>query len=176
MRYNQIRKIDISDGPGIRVALYTQGCLMHCPGCYNQESWDYNGGLAWDDKTKEHFLSLCNKPHIAGISLLGGEPLSSQNYDALIDLFTDFKTAFPDKTIWVWTGFTYENLNLDQLKVIEKANVLIDGPWISSLGDFHLMYRGSANQRVIDLDETRKEGELRLYTGGLYGSQGLQKK
>ena len=154
MRIAQIRKIDITNGIGIRVSLFTQGCDINCIGCFNSDIWDYSGGKIWTKEEKESFLNLCNKPEIKGISILGGEPLSHQNYDDLKDLFDSFKDRFPDKNIWMWTGRVFENLDSEQLEVVKLVDVLVDGPWIQEKSDFKLKYRGSSNQRIIDVKKS----------------------
>ena len=150
MRYSSIRKIDITNGPGIRVSLFTQGCDIHCKGCFNSEIWDFDGGKEWTPEVKKKFLELCDKPQIEGISILGGEPLHPNNYKDLIDLFKTFKKRFPDKTIWMWTGRVLENMDSTQLDIVKMVDVIVDGPWVEDLGDFSLKFRGSLNQRVID--------------------------
>lgn len=151
MRYSQIRKMDISNGVGIRVSLWTQGCDIRCKGCFNSDIWDYSGGKEWTKETENELLNLCSSPHIKGLSILGGEPLSQQNYKELIHLFKVFKEKYPDKDIWMWTGRTFENLTEEQMEVVRYVDVLVDGPWIEELGDFKLRFRGSSNQRIIDV-------------------------
>lgn len=162
MRYATIRKIDIQNGPGVRVSLFTQGCPIQCEGCFNSEIWDFDGGKEWTAETKKHFLELCNKPQIAGISILGGEPLVEQNLEALEDLLKTFKQRHPHKTVWLWTGFVFESLNISQLKVLNYVDVLVDGPWVMSLGDFSLKYRGSSNQRILDVQKSIEKGKAIL--------------
>jgi len=159
MRYSSIRKIDISNGPGIRVSLFTQGCAIHCKGCFNSEIWDYEGGNEWTSDTKKYLLELCNKPQIAGLSILGGEPLSPQNFDELTDLCANFKKRFPHKTIWLWTGYTFETLNASQLAMLKYIDIIVDGPWREDLGDFTLKYRGSSNQRILDAQKSIEQGK-----------------
>ena len=123
----------------------------------------YEGGKEWTIESKNHLLELCNRPQIKGLSILGGEPLSDYNLNELKDLFTEFRKRFPDKTIWMWTGHVYENLTPEQKEVANMVDVLIDGPWIMKLGDFHLKYKGSSNQRVIDIKKTKESGSVELY-------------
>ena len=153
MRYAQIRKLDVSNGPGCRVSLFTQGCNLKCEGCFNKTAWDYNGGKEWTNETKQHLLELCNVPYIAGLSILGGEPLSETNLEDLKSFINEFRIKFPQKTIWMWTGYIYEQLTLKQKEVADMVDVLVDGPWIASLGNFNLKYRGSSNQRIIKIKE-----------------------
>ena len=160
IRYASIRKIDITNGPGVRVSLFTQGCSIYCKGCFNSDIWNYDGGKEWTEETKQLVLNLCNKPQIKGISILGGEPLSPQNFDDLKDLFVSFKEQMPDKSIWLWTGYVFEDLTEEQLEIVKLTDVVIDGPWNIDLGDFSLKYRGSSNQRIIDVQETLKQNKI----------------
>lgn len=162
MRYNQIRRMDISNGPGIRVSLFTQGCAIHCDGCFNQESWPMDGGKPFTSETKEQLLTLCDRPQVVGLSILGGEPLLEQNIEVLHDLFVEFRRRFPNKTIWMWTGYQFEHLTPAQRAVVADVDVLVDGPWIQRLGDFKLKFRGSSNQRIIDVPRTLQSGNIVL--------------
>ena len=159
MRISSIRNIDITNGPGVRVSLFTQGCDIHCKGCFNSEIWDYNGGTEWSHELKKKVIDLCSKPQIAGLSILGGEPLSPQNIDDLVELCENFKERFPHKDIWLWTGHTFEELNAAQLQVIKHIDILVDGPWVEELGDFNLKYRGSSNQRILDAQQSLECGK-----------------
>lgn len=151
MRYAQIRTMDLSNGPGIRITLFVQGCAFHCKNCFNSETWDFNGGKEWTDAEFNKILELGNNEHVAGLSILGGEPLHEDNVKEVGRLITAFKSLYPNKTVWVWSGFTYENLNQEQKDAISNADVLVDGRFVDELKDFKLKYRGSSNQRVIDL-------------------------
>ena len=162
MRYSSIRKIDITNGPGVRVSIFTQGCDIRCKGCFNSEIWDYEGGKEWTLDTKKQVLELCNKPQVAGLSILGGEPLSEQNLNDLRDLCETFKARFPSKDIWLWTGHVYEELTINQLQVLNYIDVLVDGPWDIDLGDFSLKYRGSSNQRIIDIPKSLEKNRTVL--------------
>lgn len=162
MRYSQIRKMDIVNGPGIRISLFTQGCPFHCKDCFNKETWDFDGGFEWTSEKEKLLLDLCNRPQIKGLSILGGEPLINQNLETLKILFTKFRELYPDKNIWMWTGNIYENLTPEQKEVANMVDVLVDGPWILRLGDFKLKYKGSSNQRVIDIKKTKESGKVEL--------------
>ena len=164
MRYSSVRKIDITNGPGVRVSLFTQGCAIRCEGCFNSEIWDYEGGKEWTSEVKKKVIEMCAKPQISGLSILGGEPLSQQNFDALIDLCESFKERCPHKSIWLWTGYCFEDLNASQLAMLKYIDVLIDGPWIAELGDFSLKYRGSSNQRILDAQKSIEQGKPVLYS------------
>lgn len=161
-RYSIIRKMDIVNGLGIRVSIFFSGCPFHCKGCFNSETWNMTSGKEYTEETKNTVLNLCNKEHISGLSILGGEPLIERNLERLKDLFKSFKEKYPKKDIWLWTGYLYESLNLRQLKVLEYVDVLVDGQFVLELQDFKLKYRGSSNQRVIDLNKTRENGQVTI--------------
>lgn len=148
MRYNSIRTMDISNGPGIRVSIFVQGCPIHCKGCFNKIAWDFNKGKLFTNDTINHILDLANDPHIKGLSILGGEPLAKENLDGVKSLIIAFRDKYPDKDIWLWTGYNYEQLNTKQLKVISLVDSFIDGPFVEELKDPNLLYRGSSNQKV----------------------------
>lgn len=150
MRYAQIRKMDISNGPGIRVSIFVQGCDFHCKNCFNSSTWDFNGGKEFTAETKEYLFSLVNE-HIAGLSILGGEPLNMRNVDMVKEICKEFKEIFPGKSIWVWTGFRMEDLNESQKEIFNYIDVLVDGQFVEELKDFRLKYCGSSNQRIIEI-------------------------
>lgn len=154
MRYASIRSMDISNGEGIGVALFVQGCPFHCTNCFNQETWDFNGGKVWDDNVKNIFMSLINKSYISRVTIIGGEPLSFNNYKDVISLIKEIKTTYPNKKIWLYSGYTYEQI-LDNFpsNTLENVDVLVDGMFIEELKDFNLEYRGSSNQRIIRLED-----------------------
>ena len=179
MRYAQIRSMDLSDGEGVGIALFVQGCNFHCPSCFNQDTWDFNGGKEWTEKTKETFLKLADKPYIKRVSFLGGECLANENLEGVYDVIKDVKELFPDKKIWMYTGYTWEsifnpivtdNLDLERDRLIElrkeivkMTDVLIDGQYIHEQRDINLKFRGSKNQRVIDVKESLKQDKIVLY-------------
>ncbi len=162
MRYAQIRKTDISNGPGIRISIFVQGCSFHCKNCFNSETWDFDGGKEFTNKELEYLLTLGENTHTKGLSILGGEPLHPNNVDTVIEICKAYKEKFPDKTIWLWTGFTYENLNDKQKEVLKYLNVLVDGQFVDELKDFRLKYCGSSNQRVIDVNKTLENNVIIL--------------
>lgn len=162
MRYNKIRKMDISNGPGVRVSIFMQGCSFRCKNCFNQETWDFKGGLEFTDETIEEVLKLCDSKQIKGLSILGGEPMHPNNLRGTTRLAKAFKEKYPDKTIWVWTGFLYDR-DLKDKPILKYIDVLIDGRYEESLHDFRLKWCGSSNQRVIDVKKTLKENKIVLY-------------
>ena len=161
MRWAKIRTEDIANGPGFRVSIYVQGCNNHCPGCFNPETWDFEGGKEFTDKVKSKFLELGKSKKIAGFSILGGEPL--QQGKDMLDLVKEIKETYPDKTIWMWTGCIYEELTPEQLDIVKYVDVLIDGRFDAKLKSLRSRYKGSSNQRVIDIAKTLKEGKCVLH-------------
>ena len=161
MRYNKIRKMDISNGKGVRVSLFVQGCTFNCKNCFNPETHDFNGGKEFTDETISHILELCENENVEGLSLLGGEPMHPNNIEAVTKLAKAFKEKFSQKNLWAWTGFTFENYLKDK-EIVNYLDVLVDGQYVDELHDFTLKWRGSSNQRVIDIPKTLKEGKVVL--------------
>lgn len=159
MRYNLIRKMDISNGPGIRVSIFMQGCAFHCKNCFNTETWDFNGGNEFNDKTIDEVLNLCGQGHIKGLSILGGEPMHPNNIEATTKLAKAFKEKYPNKNLWVWSGFLFDK-DLKDKEVLNYIDVLVDGRYVDELHDFTLKWRGSSNQRVIDVKKSLKENKI----------------
>ena len=158
MRYNKIRKMDISNGPGVRVSIFLQGCAFKCKNCFNPETHDFNGGLEFNQDVVNKVLELANKDHIAGLSILGGEPMHPKNIEATKMLAKAFKEKYPDKTVWVWSGFLFDNLkDKDALNYID---VLVDGQFVDELRDPMLHWKGSSNQRVIDVQKSLKSKQI----------------
>ena len=161
MRWAKIRTEDIANGPGFRVSIYVQGCNNHCPGCFNPETWDFDAGRESNNAVKNKFLELGKSKKIAGFSILGGEPL--QQGKDMLDLVKEIKETYPDKTIWMWTGCVYEELTPEQLEIVKYVDVLIDGRFDAKLKSLRSRYKGSSNQRVIDIAKTLKEGKCVLH-------------
>ena len=161
MRWAKIRTEDIANGPGFRVSIYVQGCNNHCPGCFNPETWDFQGGREFNNAVKSKFLELGKSKKIAGFSILGGEPL--QQGKDMLDLVKEIKETYPDKTIWMWTGCVYEELTPEQFEIVKYVDVLIDGRFDAKLKSLRSRYKGSSNQRVIDIAKTLKEGKCVLH-------------
>ena len=160
MNYNKIRKMDISNGPGVRVAIFMQGCEFHCKNCFNTETWDFKKGKEFTDKTIERVLELAEKDYIAGLSILGGEPMHPKNEENTTKLAKAFKEKYPNKNIWMWSGFLFENIK--DKEVFKYVDVLVDGRYQDELHDFRLKYRGSSNQRVIDVKKSLKNNKVCL--------------
>ena len=161
MRWAKIRTEDIANGPGFRVSIYVQGCNNHCPGCFNPETWDFEGGKEFTDKVKSKFLELGKSKKIAGFSILGGEPL--QQGKDMLDLVKEIKETYPDKTIWMWTGCIYEELTPEQLDIVKYVDVLIDGRFDMEHRTPRSRYKGSFNQRVIDVAKTIEANKCVLH-------------
>ena len=161
MRYNKIRKMDISNGPGVRVSIFMQGCHFHCKDCFNAETWDFEGGKEFTNETIDKVIELANKDYIVGLSILGGEPMHPKNIDGTLKLAKKFKETYPNKNIWVWTGFLYEGLK--DKEILNYIDVLVDGQFKTELFDPRLKYKGSSNQRVIDVNKSLKNKNMVLY-------------
>lgn len=161
MRYNKIRKMDIADGPGVRVSIFLQGCTFNCKNCFNPETHDFKGGQEFTDETIEEVLNLCDKEFITGLSILGGEPMHPLNIKGTIKLAKAFKERYPEKTIWSWSGFLLDNI-VDK-EILNYLDVLVDGQYVDELHNPTLKWCGSENQRVIDVKKTLKKGEVVLY-------------
>lgn len=175
MNYVNIIPCDTANGEGIRTSLFVSGCTINCPSCFNQEVQDYSYGQPYTNLTHKTILEQINKPYIAGLSLLGGDPMC-QDYDGLVNLISlAQEVRNMGKTVWLWTGLTYEDIfpakGKKDLGVLEYArqclfmacNVVVDGPFIEAQKDLTLAFRGSKNQRIIDVEETLKADKIILY-------------
>ena len=161
MRYNKIRKMDISDGPGVRVSIFMQGCAFNCEKCFNPETHDFKGGKEFNDETIDRVLKLCENENIEGLSILGGEPMHPQNIEGTTKLAKAFKEKFPNKNIWAWTGFQFDK-NLKDTEVVIYLDVLVDGQYIDALHNPTLHWKGSSNQRVIDVQKSLKDNKISI--------------
>ena len=162
MRYNKIRKMDISNGPGIRVSIFFQGCHFHCKGCFNAETWDFSGGKEFNDDVIKIVLDLCNNDYISGLSILGGEPMHPDNISGTTKLAKDFKEKYPNKTIWAWSGYLFDEY-VNRQEIINYLDVLVDGKFDITKTSSDLKYKGSSNQRVIDVKKSLEKGEVVLF-------------
>lgn len=161
IRYNKIRKMDIANGPGVRVSIFLQGCTFHCPDCFNPETHDFNGGKEFTPEVLEQLLKLCDADYVKGLSILGGEPLHPKNIAGTIQIARAFKEKYPDKTLWVWSGFTFEDIK--EREIFNYIDVLVDGLFEKALANPMLKFRGSSNQRLINIPATLKAGQVVLW-------------
>jgi ribonucleoside-triphosphate reductase class III activase subunit (EC 1.17.4.2) len=161
MRYHNITKDDMLNGEGLRVVLWLSGCTHRCPGCHNPITWDINGGIVFDDNAKQEIFTELKKDYVSGITLSGGDPLHPSLLNEVEQLIKEIKEKFPKKTIWLYTGFDFEDIK--NLSFIKNIDVIVDGKFIMSLLDKQLHWRGSSNQRVIDVTKTLKSNKLIHY-------------
>lgn len=158
MRYNIIKQLDIANGPGCRVSLFVQGCDFNCPGCFNSIAKDFEGGSLFTEQTRDAIFALAEPAHISGLSILGGEPLNPRNREDVLRLISQFKSKYPNKSVWLWTGYLWEDVVDDILA--SDVDVLVDGQFSEDLKDLRLKYRGSSNQRVIDVKASTKNSPV----------------
>lgn len=184
MRYSSMRSLDISNGEGVGVSLFVQGCSFHCKNCFNSETWDFNGGKEWTEETKNKFMELIDRPYIKRVSFLGGECLAEQNLDEVLSLIKEIRISFPEKTIWLYTGFEWDQIMdikviqpifsckdlenkiqniLKRQEIIKQCDVLVDREYIDEQKDLSLKFRGSKNQRVIDVKQSLVQNKIVLY-------------
>ena len=159
MRYNKIRKMDISDGPGVRVSIFMQGCTFNCKNCFNPETHDFNGGKEFNDETIKRVLELCENENVEGLSILGGEPMNSANIEGTTKLAKAFKEKFPNKNLWAWSGYLFDK-DLKYKEITKYLDVLVDGQYVDELHNPTLKWKGSENQRVIDVKKSLKENRV----------------
>ena len=183
MRYAQIRSMDISNGEGVGVSLFVQGCPFHCKNCFNSDTWDFNGGKEWTEEIKDRFMKLIDRPYIKRISFLGGECLAEQNLDEVLKLVQEIRISYPEKTIWLYTGFEWDslmskicqptfpdekfehdiNIHMKRQKIISNIDVLVDGEYIDEQKDLTLKWRGSKNQNCINVKQSLAQNKMVLY-------------
>ena len=186
IHYASIRNLDISNGEGVGVALFVQGCHFHCYNCFNTETWDFNGGKEWTPEVEDKLIELANRPYIKRLSILGGEPLADENLDGVLHLVNRFRLLFPNKSIWIYTGYTLDEIfkndlsipafymfdytgnnfsnNEKRKRIISQCNVIVDGRYIDSQRNPSKKFAGSDNQRVIDIKQSLQKGEVVLWT------------
>ncbi|MBE7002982.1 MAG: anaerobic ribonucleoside-triphosphate reductase activating protein [Ruminococcaceae bacterium] len=171
MYYGEIKNCDIADGEGVRVSLFVSGCTNRCKGCFQPETWAFDYGQPFTAETEAQLLAMLAPDYINGLTLLGGDPFEPENQRALVPFLRHMRETLPHKTVWCYTGFTYEQLLTDgshpRCEVTDQflalVDVLVDGPFIEQRHDISLRFRGSSNQRLIDLNETRLRRELVLW-------------
>lgn len=156
MKYAEIKNFDIANGPGCRVSLFVSGCRNNCLGCFNQEAQSFKYGRDYTLQTVLELLEMLGNEHIAGLSILGGDPFEPENRSGVLELCRQAKSRYPEKDIWCWTGYMWENVK--DLSVMNYIDVLVDGPFIQEQKDLSIAYRGSRNQRVIDVKKSFEAG------------------
>lgn len=161
MQYHNITKDDMLNGDGLRVVLWVAGCGHACPGCHNPVTWDKNGGLPFDEAAKQELFDELSKDYVAGVTFSGGDPLYPANREQIGALAQEIRARFPDKTIWLYTGYRFEQIT--DLPFLAAIDVVVDGPFIEAQKDAQLHWRGSANQRVIDVARTLETGAVCLH-------------
>ena len=167
MNYATIKNCDIANGPGVRVSLFVSGCTHHCPGCFNQVAWDFDYGEPFTEETVQSILNMLRPNYIRGLTLLGGEPFEPQNQPAIVELLRRIKTELPTKSIWAFSGYLYEDIVSGKLgntkEYLSYLDVLVDGPFILEKKNLSLRFRGSENQRLIDVPKTLETGTVTLW-------------
>ena len=171
MKYSEIKYFDIANGPGVRTSLFVSGCTHHCKGCFNEMAWDFNAGLEYTTEVEGEIISSLSPSFIAGLTLLGGEPMEVRNQEGIVGLVKKIKNEMPDKTIWLFSGYTFEEL-LDKdnkrchgehtMDILENVDVLVDGKFVLELKNQGLKFRGSSNQRIIDMKRSLGENKVVL--------------
>lgn len=170
MHYSTIKDCDIANGIGVRITLFVSGCTNHCKNCFQPQTWDFDFGEPFTEETEEKLLEMLKPDYINGLTLLGGEPMEPQNQRALVPFLKRVREAYPNKNVWCFTGFTYEVLKTDGShprcevtdEMLSLIDVLVDGRYVDELKDLTLQFRGSSNQRLIDMVKTRENGEITL--------------
>ena len=171
MNYCEIKPFDIANGVGVRVSLFVAGCTHHCPGCFNPETWDFNAGKRFDKRVIDRIIKALEPDHINGLTLLGGEPFEKVNQRGLLPLIRQVKELYPQKDIWSFTGYIYDRDLIPGGRAycevtdefLDSLAVLVDGPFVEVRKDISLKFRGSSNQRLIDMPATRAKGEVVLW-------------
>ena len=171
MHYGEIKKCDIANGEGVRVSLFVSGCTHHCPGCFNQETWNFSYGKEYTEETEEEILEALSPDYISGLSLLGGEPFEPQNQEVLVRLLRKVKERYPRKDVWCYTGWLFDRELLGESRarcgytdeMLSMIDILVDGRFIERLKDITLVFRGSSNQRVIDVKKSLEGGSVVLW-------------
>lgn len=171
MYYGEIKKCDIANGEGVRVSLFVSGCTHHCPGCFNEATWDFHYGKEFTEETEKELLDALEPSYINGLSLLGGEPFEPENQKALVPFLRKVKERYPGKNIWCYSGYLYDSQLLSESRarceytdeMLSMIDVLVDGRLVESLKDITLVFRGSSNQRIIDVKKSLESGDVVLW-------------
>lgn len=166
MNYAEIKPLDVANGPGIRVSVFVSGCEHGCKGCFNKVAWDFNYGKPFTKEVVDRIIDLMKPDYIKGITILGGEPLHPRNRPDVLFLLEEVKHFYPNKSIWLFTGYEYEKLDYEDPildEILSRVDVLVDGPFIESKKNLNLKFRGSENQRLIDMRRTKYYGNVILW-------------
>ncbi len=168
MNYATIKNCDIANGPGVRVSLFVSGCTHHCKGCFNEVAWDFNYGQPFTQETIDQILAWLAPVHVKGLTLLGGEPFEPQNQGAIVELLRQVKAKYPEKSIWAFSGYLFDKDITsgrlgDTSEYLSYLDVLVDGPFIEAKKNLSLRFRGSENQRLIDVPASLEKGEVVLW-------------
>lgn len=183
MNYATIKDCDIANGPGVRVSLFVSGCTHHCPGCFNEIAWPFDYGEPFTTEVEDKILSMLAPGYVQGLTLLGGEPFEPQNQGPIVAFLRRVKAAYPNKSIWAFSGYLYEDIISGRLgdkavtdEFLSCLDVLVDGPFVQAKKDLTLRFRGSSNQRIIDMAATRARGEVTLWHDWQTDGKGLKKR
>ena len=173
MNFGEIKYNDIANGEGVRTSLFVSGCRHHCKNCFNEQTWAFSFGLPFDEKTQEDIFNSIKPDWINGLSILGGEPFEPENQKELLPFLKEFHKRFPNKTVWCYTGFTFEEIVCESKKsraytsisveMMSLIDVLVDGPFVEEKKDISLVFKGSSNQRIIDVKKTFENKNVELY-------------
>ena len=165
MNYEKIDKCSVSNGTGIRTVLWVSGCDIHCKNCHNQSTWDFDSGIPFTDDTMQEILYDLSKPYIKGLTLSGGHPLDPHNAPKVLEIVKRVKMVFPNKDIWIYSGYVWEDIIKDNTlkEILKCTDVLVDGAYVDELRDISLAFRGSSNQRIIDVKKTLNSNEVILW-------------
>ena len=179
MNYAEIKNCDIANGPGVRVSLFVSGCTHRCPGCFNEIAWDFDYGKPFTQETIDHILKLLKPAHIRGLTLLGGEPFEPRNQAGIVELLRQIKQQLPEKSIWAFSGYLFDRDILsgrlgDTSEYLSYLDVLVDGPFVEAKKNLSLRFRGSENQRLIDVKKSLAAGEIVLWEDWQGERRGMQ--
>ena len=165
MNYHNIKTDDMLNGDGLRVTCWVSGCSIRCFNCYNPQTWDFNSGIPFTENTMQEILYDLSKPYIKGFTLSGGHPLDTHNAPKVLEIVKRVKMVFPNKDIWIYTGYVWEDIIKDDTlkEILKRTDVLVDGAYIDELRDITLPFRGSSNQRIIDVQESLKQNKVILW-------------
>lgn len=180
MNYAEIKNCDIANGPGVRVSLFVSGCTHHCPGCFNEVAWDFRYGKPFNQETIDLILGMLRPSYIRGLTLLGGEPFEPENQSAVVELLRQIKGEMPNKSIWAYSGYLFDRDILsgrlgDTREYLSYLDVLVDGPFVQEKKNLSLRFRGSENQRIIDVPATLSRGEIVLWHDWQTDGKGIKK-